>query len=52
MNDPMDFIRDKFSQECTIDTVLHLLMVHFHLSAEEAQAKVDEYLAIVEEYSK
>ena len=30
--DPMDLIRDKFSQDCTIETVLHLLMAHFDLS--------------------
>ena len=50
--DPMDLIRDKFSQECTIETVRRLLMAHFDLSEEEAQAKIDEHFAIVEEYSK
>ncbi len=50
--DPMDLIRDKFSQDCTIETVLHLLMAHFNLSEEEAQAKIDKYFEIVEEYSK
>ena len=50
--DPMDLIRDKFSQDCTIETVRHLLMVHFDLSEEEAQAKIDEYFEIVEEYDK
>lgn len=49
--DPTDLIRDKFSQDCTIETVLHLLMAHFHLSEEEAQAKIDEYFEIVEAYS-
>lgn len=49
--DPMDLIRDKFSQDCTIDTVLHLVMAHFNLS-EEAQTKLDEYFEIVEGYSK
>lgn len=29
--DPMDLIRDKFSQDCMIETVLHLLMAHFEL---------------------
>ena len=24
--DPIDFIRDKFSQDCAVDTVLHLVM--------------------------
>ena len=50
--EPMDLIRDKFSQDCTIDTVLHLLMAHFSLSREEAQAKINEYFKIVEEYGK
>ena len=50
--DPMDLIRDKFSQECTIETVRHLLMVHFGLSEEEAQAKIEEHFEIVEGYSK
>ena len=50
--DPMDLIRDKFSQDCTIETVLHLLMAHFALSEEEAQTKINEYFEIVEEYSK
>lgn len=50
--DPMDLIRDKFSQDCTIDTVLHLVMAHFNLSEEEAQTKIDEYFEIVEGYSK
>lgn len=45
---PMDLIRDKFSQECTIDIVLHLLMAHFNLSEEEAQTKIDMYFEIVE----
>ena len=46
--DPMDLIRDKFSQDCTIETVLHLLMAHFGLSEEEAQAGIDEYFKIVD----
>lgn len=50
--EPMDLIRDKFSQDCTIDTVLHLVMAHFNLSEEEAQTKIDEYFEIVEGYSK
>ena len=48
MDEPMDLIRDKFSQDCTIETVLHLLMSHFDLSEEEAQAKIDEYFKIVD----
>ncbi len=50
--DPLELIRDKFSQDCTIDTVLRLVMAHFHLSDEEAQAKIDEYFEIVEGDSK
>ena len=50
--DIMDLIRDKFSQDCTIETVRHLIMAHFNLSEEEAQDKIDEYFEIVEEYSK
>ena len=46
--DPMDLIRDKFSQDCTVETVLHLLMAHFDMSEEEAQAEIDEYFAIVD----
>ena len=46
--EPMDLRRDKFSQDCTIETVLHLLMAHFDLSEEEAQAEIDEYFKIVD----
>ena len=45
---PMDLIRDKFSQDCTIETVLHLLMSHFDMSEEEAQAEIDTYFRIVD----
>ena len=46
--EPMDLIRDKFSQDCTIETVLHLLMSHFDMSEEEAQAEIDTYFRIVD----
>ncbi len=46
--DVLDFIRDKFSQDCAISTVLHLVMAHYDLSMEEAQKKIDEYFEIVE----
>lgn len=46
--DVLDFIHDKFSQDCAIGTVLHLVMTHYNLSAEEAQNKMDEYFEIVE----
>lgn len=50
--EPMDLIRDKFSQDCTIETVLHLLMSHFDMSEEEAQAEIDEYFEIVDMIDK
>ena len=46
--EPMDMIRDKFSQDCTIETVLHLLMSHYDMSEQEAQAELDTYFRIVE----
>lgn len=46
--EPMDLIHDKFSQDCTIETVLHLLIAHFDLSEEEAQAEIDEYFKVVD----
>ena len=46
--EPMDLIRDKFSQDCTVETVLHLLMSHFDMSEEEAQAEIDTYFRIVD----
>ena len=46
--DPMDYIWDKFSQDYTIETVLHLLVARFDLSEEEAQTKIDEYFKIVD----
>ena len=49
---PMDLIRDKFSQDCSIETVLHLVMTHFDLSEEEAQAEIDTYFEIVERYGR
>ena len=50
--DPIDFIRDKFSQDCAVDTVLHLVMAQFGLSEEEARAEIQEYFEIVEGYGK
>lgn len=50
--DVMDLIHDKFSQDCTIETVRHLVMAHFHLSEEEAQSKIDEYFEIVDAMDK
>ena len=46
--DVLDFIHEKFSQDCAIGTVLHLVMANYELSAEEAQDKIDEYFEIVE----
>ena len=47
-----DLIRDRFSQDCIIDTGRHLVMVHFDLSEEKAQAKLDEYFEIVDMIAK
>ena len=47
--EPMDLIRDKFSQDCSIETVLHLVMAQFDLPEDQAQALIDEYFEIVEE---
>lgn len=47
--EPMDLMRDKFSQDCSIETVRNLLMAHFEMSEEEARAKIDEYFEIVYE---
>ncbi len=46
--DVLDFIRDKFSQDCSISTVLHLVMAHFQLTEAEAQDKIREYFEIIE----
>lgn len=46
---PLDLIRDKFSQDCSIETVLHLVMAHFDLSEEQAQAEIKAYFDIIEE---
>ena len=46
--EPMDLIRDKFSQDCTVETVLHLLMAHFDMPEEQARAEIDEYFEIVD----
>ena len=48
----LDLIRDKFSQDCSIETVLHLVISHFDMTEEEAQAKIDEYFEIIEEIEK
>lgn len=45
---PLDLIRDKFSQDCSAETVLHLVMSHFDMSEEEARAKIDEYFEIID----
>ena len=50
--DVLDLIRDKFSQDCSIETVLHLVMSHFDMSEEEAQAKIGEYFEIVDMIDK
>ena len=50
--EPLDLIRDKFSQDCTIETVRHLLMAHFDMSEEKAQAEIDKYFEIVDMIDK
>ena len=46
--DPLDLIRDKFSQDCTIETVMHLLMAHFDMSEEEAKKEINAHFEIVD----
>lgn len=46
--EPLDLIRDKFSQDCTIETVRHLLIAHFDMSEEQAQAEIDKCFEIVD----
>ena len=46
--DVLDFIRDKFSQDCSSGTVLHLVMANYNLSEEEAQKEIDSYFEIIE----
>lgn len=50
--EPMDLIRDKFSQDCSVETVLHLVMARFDLSEEQAQAEIDSYFRIVDELDR
>ena len=50
--EPLDLIRDKCSQDCSTETVLHLVMSHFDMTREEAQAKIDEYFEIIDEIEK
>ena len=46
--DALEFIRDKFSQDCPIDTVFHLVMSEYGLSEDEAKEKINEYFEIIE----
>lgn len=50
--DPLDLIRDKFSQDCTVETVLHLLMAHFDMTEQEARAEIDDYFDIVDRINR
>ena len=50
--DPLDLIRDKFSQDCEIETVRRLLMAHFDMTEEQAQAEIDDYFRIVDMIDK
>ena len=49
---PLDLIRDKFSQDCSTETVKHLVMAHFDMSEEEAQKEINEYFDIVKMMEK
>ena len=46
--DALEFIRDKFSQDCSIDTVFHLVMSEYDLSEDEAREKINEYFEIID----
>ena len=50
--EPMDYIWEKFSEDYTIETVLHLLMAHFDMTEEQAQAEIDRYFRIVDAMDK
>lgn len=50
--EPMDLIRDKFSQDCTIETVLRLLTSHFDMTEEQAQSEIDDYFRIADMLDK
>ena len=47
-DDAYDLIHDKFSQDCTVETVQHLLIAHFDMSEEEAKATIDSYFKMME----
>ena len=46
---PLELIRDKFSQDCSTETVLHLVMSHFDMTEEQARAEIDGYFQMIEE---
>lgn len=46
---PLELIRDKFSQDCSTETVLHLVMSHFDMTEEQARAEIEEYFEMIEE---
>lgn len=46
--DVLDLIHEKFSQDCSIETVLHLVMADYGLTEDEARKKLDEYFEIIE----
>ncbi len=46
--DILDFIREKFSQDYAVETVLHLVMGEYDLSEEEAFGNIKEYFDIIE----
>lgn len=46
--DVMELIRDKFSQDCSIETVKALVMEHFGLSEEKAEENIKDYFDIID----
>ena len=46
--DELDFIRDKFSQDCSVGTVFHLVMSEYNLSEDEAKEKINDYFEIID----
>lgn len=50
--DVIEYIREMFSRDCAIDTVLSLVMKEYGLSEQEAQKKIDEYFEIINAIDK
>ena len=50
--DVIEYIREMFSRDCSIDTVLSLVIKEYGLSEQEAQKKIDEYFEIIDAIDK